>query len=128
MLAHVRWALAIVCLALALLSRCGGCACTPAPERWRIATFNIEDFPKHDQQITGAFDELARLDAPIVAVQEIVEPELFRATARALLGDHWTFVAVDTRRGAHPTHHLGVLFDDRVFTHVRTRVHDGTRL
>lgn len=93
----------------------------------RIATFNIENFPKHAAQAAGAFDELARLDVSIVGVQEIVEPVLFDREARRRLGSDWRTALV--RTSTHPrANHLGVLYDSRTWTHVATTVHDDTRL
>lgn len=92
----------------------------------RVATFNIENFPKHERQIAGAFDEIARLDAPIVGVQEITKVDVFRAEAKKRLGASWRFEAIGT--GSVLDHHLGVLYDSARVKHVKTRVHDGTRL
>jgi endonuclease/exonuclease/phosphatase family metal-dependent hydrolase len=124
-----RAGIAIALVAAALVGhRC--CDGPAPPARWRCATFNIENFPKHDRQVSAAFDEIARLDAAVVAVQEILEPQLFAATARDRLGPDWDFVALDTSPRDPPqiVQHLGVLFDRRVFELVATRGHDGTRL
>ncbi len=96
-------------------------------ERWRAATFNIEHFPKDQRQIDGAFAEIATLDAGIVAVQEITDTELFAATARSRLGNHWVFIPEHAPDGTFD-HQIGVLFDRRVYAFKRKRVHDGTRL
>lgn len=116
--------------ALVVAALAGRRCCAPeAPPVRRFASFNIEDFPKHARQVVAAFDELARLDAQVIGVQEIVEADLFAATARDRLGPGWKFIALYTAPPAvHPTHHLGVLYDDRAFAHVSTRSHDGTRL
>ncbi|HEX5062859.1 MAG TPA: endonuclease/exonuclease/phosphatase family protein [Kofleriaceae bacterium] len=96
----------------------------------RVATFNIEDFPKNRRQIDGAFAEMAALGAGIIAVQEIGEPGLFAHEAHRLLGERWGFAHVDTRpigetrRG----HHIGVLFDGARWQRIGMRVHDATRL
>lgn len=95
------------------------------PPPLRIATFNIEDFPKSARQIDGAFAEIARLDAPIVAVQEITDPAIFVRAATERLGAPWRFAFADP---ANAPHHLGVLFDSRRVRHVATRIHDETRL
>jgi len=89
----------------------------------RVATFNIEEFPKHAGQIAGAFDELRRLDAPIVAVQEIMDPPRFERELRARLGDRWDFVHTDT--GGFD---LGVMFDRDAWQLVSTAVHAETQL
>jgi endonuclease/exonuclease/phosphatase family metal-dependent hydrolase len=122
-----RWWIAIVTAALAVRGACTGDDDAPP---LRVASFNIEDFPKTSRQIAGAFDEIARLDAPIVAVQEIVDHEVFAHAARERLGTDWDFIYADTspRVGKHPVHHLGVLFDRRAFTFVSTALHDDTRL
>lgn len=101
-------------------------ACHDAPRPLRIATFNIEDFPKDDRQIAGAFAELAALDAPIVGVQEIMDPRAFTTAMRSSLGAEWQvafepFVELGYR-------HTGVLFDRRRFTLIATTTHDETML
>lgn len=115
--------IALVVAAALVGRRC--CTSEPAPPVWRCATFNIENFPKSDHQVAAAFDEIVRLDAAIVAVQEITDPALFGATARARLGAAWQFVSLDP---GNTPHHTGVLFDSAAFSHVATRVHDETRL
>jgi len=90
----------------------------------RVATFNIEDFPRSDQQVTGAFEAIAELETPVIAVQEITNPARFAKAARERLGESWQFVY--NRRG--PRHRLGVLFDGDRFELVETRQHDGTTL
>jgi endonuclease/exonuclease/phosphatase family metal-dependent hydrolase len=98
----------------------------PPPGPLRIATFNIEDFPKDGRQITGAFGELGKLGASIVGVQEIMNPRLFDREMRKRLGSDWQvvfepFVELGYR-------HLGVMFDRRVFSFISTTMHEGTRL
>jgi endonuclease/exonuclease/phosphatase family metal-dependent hydrolase len=122
-----RWWIAIAVAALAARVACSD---DREPPRLRIATFNIEDFPKDDRQIAGAFDEIARLDAGIVALQEIVDPAVFARAAHTRLGADWEFIYASTapERPAHPVHHLGVLFDRSRWTLVSSRLHDDTRL
>lgn len=104
----------------------------PDPAPLRIATFNIEDFPRHDRQVTGAFREIAALDARLVAVQEILDPATFARAARTHLGATWRFVHLDTAPdrapGAHPSHHLGLAYDERAWTLVSVTGRDETRL
>jgi endonuclease/exonuclease/phosphatase family metal-dependent hydrolase len=102
-------------------------ACRHAsPARVRIATFNIEHFPKDARQIEGAFDEIAGSGASIVATQEITDPAVFVAAARRRLTPSWEFVH-DPRR-AQNHHHVGVLFDRRAWRFVSSAVHDDTQL
>ena len=125
----MRWWL-LLAIAAVLVLRAD--ACDPTPARLRIATFNIEDFPKHARQVDGAFAEIAALDADVIAVQEIIDHELFARAARDRLGADWSFVHVDTAPlglpAPHRSHHLGVLFDRRKLTLVSVAVHDETRL
>ena len=102
------------------------CTCRDDPKRLRIATFNIENFPKNTRQIVRAFEEMAKLDAPIIAVQEITNPVVFETAAKRRLGEHWRFEFIET--GSVLEHRLGVLYDSRVVHHVKTRVHTGTQL
>jgi endonuclease/exonuclease/phosphatase family metal-dependent hydrolase len=118
-----RFALALLVMLLAARS----CTCRDdEPARLRIATFNIENFPKSTRQVAGAFEEIAKLDAPIVAVQEITNPVVFETAAKRRLGEHWRFEFIET--GSVLEHRLGVLYDSRVVRHVKTRVHTGTQL
>lgn len=121
----MRWWLVALALGATLF------VCTREPrEPIRFATFNIENFPKDERQIAGAFAEIASLDVGFIAVQEIGEPEVFAREARRRLGARWEFVHVDTRpigetrRG----HHIGVLFDSAKWQLLSTRVWDETRL
>src|SRR5688572_612612 len=103
------------------------CTCRDEPiANLRVATFNIENFPKSARQIAGAFDEMKRLEAPIIGVQEITDLDAFRNAARDHLGKTWQAEFIST--GSVLDHHLGVLFDRSRVRHVKTRVHDGTRL
>ena len=119
----------VLLVALALHNVCGR---TSSREPVRVATFNIENWPKNDTQIDGAFREIASLDASLVAVQEIVDPDLFARTARLELGLAWDFVYASTAPHGEDkrliTQHLGVLFDRTRWTLVSTALHDGTRL
>jgi endonuclease/exonuclease/phosphatase family metal-dependent hydrolase len=113
----------LVLIGLALVLRL---PCRDAPGAIRIATFNIEDFPKDARQIDGAFAEIAKLDAPIVGVEEIMDQARFAREATARLGDRWRvvfepFVDLTYR-------HNGVLFDRDAFALVSTAIHDETRL
>lgn len=103
-------------------------ACRDRERPLRFATFNIEDFPKDQRQIDLAFEEIAKLDADFVAVQEITDPGLFAAEAVNRLGGAWQLAAMDTAPRLHPTHHMGVLYDRRRWTLVDLTMHDETRL
>lgn len=119
--------LALVTIVMALQK----CLCRPTTQdlgRVRIATFNIENFPKNSQQIERAFVEIQKLGASIVALQEIEQPVLTAREARNRLGTDWDFVYVDTSPLPRYAHHNGVLFDRRVWTLVSTATHDETRL
>lgn len=117
------------------VARCGGHTthtAPRAPQPLRFATFNIENFPKDSAQVTGAFDEIAALDASFVAVQEISDPALFRATARRRLGAAWDFISIDTSPAdtdaeAFATHHVGVLYDRDLYRVAGVTSHDDTR-
>ena len=105
-------------------------ACRAKPARGiRIATFNIEEFPKNDRQIAGAFRLIAQLHADAVAVQEIRSPVAFAAAARERLGARWQFASANvTPNGAPEPISMGVLFDADRFRLAAVRVHDATRI
>jgi endonuclease/exonuclease/phosphatase family metal-dependent hydrolase len=86
----------------------------------RVATFNIEYYPKSQAQAERALDVIASLDAPLVAVQEITAPHHLANMARARLGDAWRLAVVDHRFAT------GVLFDSRRFAHLSTHTHTST--
>jgi len=117
----VKRVLALV--AVAFLARCAW----PHRERaeLRVATFNIEDFPKDARQVDGAFAEIAATGASIIAVQEIGDAELMERVARERLGGSWQFVYADTGARAHD---IGVLYDGDLWTVRGVAVHDETRL
>lgn len=106
----------LLCLVLACL------AFRVARREVAIATFNIENFPRNERQIEGAFDAIEALDVPIVAVQEITEPHTFALTARERLGPEWRFVHDEGRREQR----VGVLFDEARYSLAYRRVHDET--
>jgi len=118
----VRWLVAIAVGALVARASCR----QPKPDRVTIATFNIEHFPKDARQVEGAFDEIAASRASIVAAQEITDPAVFLAAARRRLAPSWDFVHDHRRIENH--HHVGALFDRRVWRFVSSEVHDDTRL
>jgi endonuclease/exonuclease/phosphatase family metal-dependent hydrolase len=118
--------LALVLFAALVVCRFGGGSDDDDVRPLRIATFNIEDFPKDERQIAGAFAEIAQLDAAIVGLQEIMDPTRFVTAARARLGAHVDvvfepFVELGYR-------HNGLLYDTRAFELVSTRMHDDTRI
>ena len=105
-----------------------------------FATFNIENFPKNQRQIEGAFALIEQLQVHFIGVQEIGDPAVFQAEAHRRLGRHWRFVSTNLRPGEvapeegegeiawKPNHNLGVLYDDHAYRWLSTRIHDETRL
>jgi endonuclease/exonuclease/phosphatase family metal-dependent hydrolase len=101
----------------------------PAPAPLTVATFNIELFPKSDDQIEGAFDEIAGLGADAIAVQEILDPGVFAEAANRRLGPSWHFVSVETMPPRSRFRvHVGVLYDGDALSLVSEEVHEETRL
>jgi endonuclease/exonuclease/phosphatase family metal-dependent hydrolase len=118
---RARSCLSLVIFAIALmalgLAYCGRAA--PV----RVATFNIENFPRDARQIEGAFAAIDALEAPVIAVQEITDPATFAREARERLGEEWRFVADD----GGGIQRVGVLFDAERYTLAWSRTHDETR-
>jgi hypothetical protein len=103
--------------------------CPKEPPPLRVATFNIETFPKNPGQIEGAFDEIARLGVGALAVQEIFDPGVFAEAANRRLGPSWRFVHTETMPpGSRYSVHVGVLFDGEQLELVSETVHGETRL
>jgi endonuclease/exonuclease/phosphatase family metal-dependent hydrolase len=84
--------------ALLAMSRCDR-------EALRIVTYNIEDFPKSEAQVEHAFRTIAGLDAPVVAVQEILDAGAFERAAKTELGANWKTVVSGDQRA------VGLLYD-----------------
>lgn len=104
---------------LALVARgqwCGGGDSAPI----RVATFNIENYPRSERQIRGAFALIRELDAAAIGVQEITDPEAFARHAREHLGPSWRFVYCDPC----PVQRVGVLYDDDVLDLLTTHDYD----
>jgi endonuclease/exonuclease/phosphatase family metal-dependent hydrolase len=89
----------------------------------RVATFNIEKFPKDDRQVDGALDEIATTAASVIAVQEIGDEDVLRTRAQQRLGRTWQFVTDGSARFA-----LGVLYDTSLWQLRSRRVYDDTRV
>jgi hypothetical protein len=90
----------------------------------RVATFNIENYPKSPRQEAGAFDTIRELGAAAVGVQEITEPDAFAEAARRRLGERWRFVFAE--RG--PRQRVGVLFDGGAFELLSTNTYRETEV
>lgn len=89
-----------------------------------IATFNIEEFPKSEAQVDGAFRTLRGLSADVVALQEITEPERFRRETTRRLDGRWRALFPDVSPEMSP----GVLFDAQRYELVDTHTHEDTVL
>ena len=109
-------------LGLSALAPAGLRRCDGERPALRVATFNIEMYPKSPRQPELAFATIRSLDAPAVAVQEISEPAHFEAAARIHLGESWRFVHATS--GAR--FRVGVLFDEARLALRSTRTYDDT--
>ncbi|HEU4407586.1 MAG TPA: endonuclease/exonuclease/phosphatase family protein [Polyangiaceae bacterium] len=113
-----RWPLALVLVA-ALPFADGLC---PPRSPLRVATFNIENYPKSSRQEAGAFEAIRGVEASAIGVQEIVEPEAFAEAARRRLGPAWRFVHAE----GGPKQRVGVLFDGGALELVSTHTYRET--
>lgn len=113
-----RWPL-VLGLALALPFGLG--LCTPRPTL-RVATFNIENYPKSPRQEAGAFEAIKAIEVAALGVQEIVEPEAFADGAKRRLGPGWRFVHAE----GGPKQRVGVLFDGEALELLSTKTHRET--
>jgi len=112
-----KGALALVVAALVI--RAHGCG-DGEPSRVKVATFNIENYPKSAEQVPAVFALIASLDVSAVGVQEITEPGQFARDARAYLGPSWRFVYCEPC----PEQRVGVLYDANDLDLLTTRSHD----
>jgi endonuclease/exonuclease/phosphatase family metal-dependent hydrolase len=119
---RLRWLLALL-PCLLMVRTCRHTSESPL----RIATFNIEDFPKDARQVDGAFAEMTQLGASIIAVQEIGDPQLFARTTRARLGASWSFFS-EPPTDHEPDHLLGVAWDSDKWRMRSWRIYDDTRI
>ena len=85
----------------------------------RVATFNIENYPKAQSQRDGAFEIIRSMSVSAVAVQEITDPGDFARTAAQRLGDSWRFAYP----AVGPAQRVGVLYDSAALTLTGTTVH-----
>ncbi len=96
----------------------------------RLASWNIRDYPESDAQEQAVFEELPRLNASVVALQEITDPARFREQARQRLGGNWRAEFTSDQKALHQ---VGVLYDDDVFDlgfvreHSEVVLYDGAR-
>ena len=88
----------------------------------RVATFNIENYPKSQRQIVGAFDILRELQPAAVGVQEITRPAMFARDARVALGPTWAFAHCRDCQ----VQRVGVLFDSARLRLLSTTTHRDT--
>lgn len=73
----------------------------------RVATFNVENYPKHDVQRKMVPQAIGKLEVPIVALQEVVDTRRFEADVQKELGNQWVLAA--SSQG--PSQKLAVLYD-----------------
>ncbi len=95
--------------------------CEPRPSL-RVATFNIENYPKSPRQEAGAFEAIRQVGVAALGVQEIVEPAAFADAARRRLGERWRFVHAE----GGPKQRVGVLFDGGELELLSTHTHRET--
>lgn len=92
-------------LAFAAARRCEVARDRDAPVR--LATFNIEDFPRDRAQVDGAFALLASLGAQVIALEEIHDGDAAADAAARWLGPGWRFASAGSTNG--------VLYDGDAF-------------
>ena len=98
--------------------------CAPSAPADRIATLNLENYPKHGDQGSNALEMIRGLKVSAVALQEITRPEAFAAQAREELGPSWRFVWA--RPGGFQR--VGLLYDSRQWDLIDTIAHEETLL
>lgn len=95
----------------------GIASCDDPEGATRVATFNVENYPKHDLQRKNVPEAIGKLNTPIVALQEVVDPKRFEQDVQKELGNHWV-LAVSSQG---PSQKLAVLYDSTKATLVSKR-------
>jgi endonuclease/exonuclease/phosphatase family metal-dependent hydrolase len=103
-------------------------ACPGPSALVRVATFNIRSFPEHPGQVDAAFAMIAELDVPIVAVQEIMDPQVFTDAATRTLGPNWRAEFGPWGDGDKRRLLPGVLYDNHRYQLDHARLHRQTRI
>jgi endonuclease/exonuclease/phosphatase (EEP) superfamily protein YafD len=111
----------VVLAGLAVLAALRAAGCATAPPR--LATFNIENYPRSAAQEEGAFDAIRALSAPAIALQEITDPGGFCAAARRRLGDSWDCAFSD-----RPVQRVGIVYDRSALELLATAIHSETEV
>ena len=100
------------------------------PSSVTVGTFNIQDYPKSEEQAVGAMELIDSLGADVVGVQEITRPDIFDANVALYLGEQWQVVHVDQERVYR---RVAVLYDSSSlelvdsWTHEETAIYEGGR-
>ena len=89
-----------------------------------VVTFNIENYPKSERQVDGAFEALEAIEPEIVALQEIRKPEEFRFELRSRLGSRWHTAWPNPS----PRHHVGLAYDSGLFEFLSSETHRTTEV
>jgi endonuclease/exonuclease/phosphatase family metal-dependent hydrolase len=90
----------------------------------RIATLNLENYPRHSGQGAAAFAMIKDLKVSAVAMQEITKPDAFTAEAKKHLGAQWDFVWA-ARGGMQ---RVGLLYNTDKLAVIGTEIHEETLL
>ncbi len=91
--------------------------------RVEVATFNIRDFPESEAQVGGAFAAITELEVPLVAVEEITDPQLFNQAARRYLGPTWRAEFGPSHTAGRDRRRVGLLYDSAHYTATKARLH-----
>ncbi len=93
------------------------------PPTVKIATFNIQDYPKNPTQAAGAVELIGDLDVQVAAVQEITDTDTFDRNVDDYLGDHWNTAYVKQKR---PSRRVAVVYNDDELELLDTTTHRDT--
>lgn len=110
-------ALAFGALVSIALVRVPGCESVPP----NVATFNIENYPRSDKQVEGAFEAIRATGAAALAVQEITDPTGFCTKAQEKLGPTWACAFTD-----RPSQRVGIIHDSSILSRLSVVIHHET--
>lgn len=117
---HVAFILSLAFLIFAI----GIHTCERLGNSSRVASFNVNQYPKRTYEPDRLFDAIVELDAPIIALQEIGDVHALRKDVYARMGENWR-----VRNAARCNSVcVGYLYDSNRVTIEKTKTHRSVNI